>query len=218
METKKFPASNVSREVRPWGRELEDRIRALEEAAGRTRQANDNANKTQDSSMELIARQIVQLNNASETKDAYLYLAPATTPDSQGDRTDYDVVTATFTKPSWATRATVFVTATIEASGTVNSPSSFTAIYARVDGVNSRDFVSSLAAAPLESPVYSGGVATGDRAYAIYSKVAATVPFTRTLTVAGDTLDCSVRISKPSTGAGATYSAAIGATVFWFAT
>ena len=216
METKKFPASNVSREVRPWGRELEDRIRALEEAAGRTRQANDNANKTQDSSMELIARQIVQLNNASETQDAYLELGPYSTPNSQAPRTNYDVVTTTFTKPSWATRATVFATSTVTARGIKSSGSDFIEVYTRIDGVNSRNFSDSLHA-PGIADVYSGATATGDLAFSA-GQTAISAPFTRTTAVTASTVACSVRITKAGTGTGHGYSAAIGATVFWFAT
>jgi len=168
--------------------------------------------------MELIARQIVQLNNASETQDAFASLGPGGPPSSQTERTDYDVVTTTFTKPSWATRATVMVSATVQGSGTVNSPIGFTALYARIAGTNSRNFEPSFGTAPTESQVYSGGFATGERAYALSTPASGSLTFTRTLDISDSTLDCNVRISKPFTGAGAGYSAAIVATVFWFAT
>lgn len=55
---RRFPLSNLSRESGPWGREVEERITALESSAGRNGVDNLNANKGQNSTMEALSRQI----------------------------------------------------------------------------------------------------------------------------------------------------------------
>ena len=209
------PQPKIEPQSQPWARWVTNSVQTLVSGLSGLRQSVTRENSSTASNLARLQDAINRLNTASETKDGYAALSPGSTPSSQTARTDYDVVTIALTKPSWATRATVFVSATMTARGTVNSPSDFIEIYARISGVNSRNFADSLTA-PVMSPVYSGGVATGDLAYS-QGQTAISVPFTRTMDVSGSTLDCSVRISKAFTGAGHGYTAAIGATVFWFA-
>lgn len=59
---KRFINSGLSRETRPWGREVEDRITALERAASRSEASGLNANKAQNSSIDLVSKNIVDLD------------------------------------------------------------------------------------------------------------------------------------------------------------
>jgi len=58
MALKKFEKSSVSREVRPWVREVESRIQNLERDSERNNNAGDNANKGQNSTMAQLSEQI----------------------------------------------------------------------------------------------------------------------------------------------------------------
>ena len=211
-----IPESGLGPQNSQWRRWVETSITNMKRGLVAFKADIANSFKAISSSLELLTKQVAQLNTASDTKDAYLDLSPGSTPSSQTARTNYDVVSLAFTKPAWATRAVVFASVTVTASGTLNGPSDFTAIYARIAGVNSNNFSTSVKA-PIESMVYSGGIPNGDMAYS-NSPVVLNVPFTRTLAVPEATLDCSVRISKGFTGAGHAYATSIGATVFWFAT
>jgi len=57
----------LSRESRPWAREVEDRIRELERSAMRSDGSGLNANKAQNSSIDLVSRNIVDLQARVQT-------------------------------------------------------------------------------------------------------------------------------------------------------
>jgi len=61
-QIRKFQNSSLSRESRPWGREVEERIKELERAAARGDSSDLNANKAQNSSIDLVSRNIVDLD------------------------------------------------------------------------------------------------------------------------------------------------------------
>jgi hypothetical protein len=58
----RFQESNLSRDTKPWGREVEDRIKALEKSASRTGASELNTNKAQNSSIDLVSKNIVDLD------------------------------------------------------------------------------------------------------------------------------------------------------------
>jgi len=62
MALKRFEKSNLSRDVRPWGREVETRVQDLERNSSRNEDDVDNANKAQNSSIELVSRSLVDLD------------------------------------------------------------------------------------------------------------------------------------------------------------
>jgi hypothetical protein len=59
---RKFPDPALARDSRPWTREVEDRIAALEKTAARQSASDLNTNKAQNSSIDLVSRNIVDLD------------------------------------------------------------------------------------------------------------------------------------------------------------
>ena len=60
--TKDFPDPALARESRAWTREVEQRVKLLEAAASRTNASEINTNKAQNSSINLVSNQIVDLD------------------------------------------------------------------------------------------------------------------------------------------------------------
>lgn len=155
---------------------------------------------------------VVQLNNASESKSAssgFITESDITTP-----ITNYFPATVTFTRPSWATRATILAAGSIYIAGSLAN--SFTATSAlRIGGVNGQNvpnfFVPRRAGVWDASDAYTGNDAI------IPDAVRSSV-FSRTFDVASATVDVSWRVNiSAAWGVGEFLWCDTVATVFWSA-
>lgn len=161
-----------------------------------------------------LAAAVLQLNAASESKTSYLAFTPASTPDSQSARTDYDAVTVTFTKPAWATKGVILAFSTF--TGTDSPTAGFTpTIKTRIFSVDSTSVSRQL---PNPLAVRDSAGPTTYTAFDV-SPASTVIPFTQSFTMgAATTASASLRITKAASGSGSAFTCTITATVFWTAT
>jgi hypothetical protein len=75
--TTTFKPSNLSRESTPWGREVEGRIQDLERAAARSDGNNLNANKSQNSSIDLVTKNISNITASVQAAISAITINPS---------------------------------------------------------------------------------------------------------------------------------------------
>jgi hypothetical protein len=132
------PTSNLSTASQPWGRDVEDRLKTLENTVNRL-DINSNAAITQLNS-------IINSNDLSATKftgavqalsDAKVYTG--VDPARPSGATNA-VITLTFQKPSWATTANVIASGEIGALGSqINSETISGYVHIDIDGTRPKD-------------------------------------------------------------------------------
>lgn len=202
-----IPISNLSTASQPWGRDVEDRLKTLENTVNRLN-LNSNAAITQLNS-------IINSNDLAATKltgavqalsDAKIYTG--VDPARPTGATSY-VVTLTFTKPAWATTANVITNGEIGALG--SQPNSETIggfVHIDIDG-----------ARPTNTNVTNGGDYEYYKAISNNGSTMMTyVPmfFARTFVCNATTFKVSMVFEKNATSF-STFVASINAMVYWTA-
>jgi hypothetical protein len=201
------PISNLSTASQPWGRDVEDRLKTLENTVNRL-DINSNAAITQLNS-------IINSNDLSTTKFAgavqalsnakvYSGIDPARPTGATNA-----VVTLTFQKPSWATTANVIASGEIGALG--SQPNSETIggyVHIDIDGTRPRD---TNAPAGVEYEYYKTISNNG-------STMITYVPmfFARTFVCNSSYYTVSMLFDKNAT-VWSTFTASINAIVYWTA-
>jgi len=163
---------------------------------------------------------VAQLNAASESKSSsqeFLDYGYTANDDSRRARSSYDSPTVSFTRPSWATHATVMTTAQVSTLGSRAAPSAFMSLYLRVEGSNSPNNAK-YSQAPAQGLVYdseSDPTSSGRGYMDTYSTNL--IPYARSFATSASGITCGVRFSKATSGLGHQFYIAVAATVFWSA-
>ena len=226
----RIPQPNLSPDSTPWARWAINEIADLRRGSERAAQANLNGAKAQNAALAQNAKQILelqtaqaslastvaQLNAASDSKSiSAVYTTNTLTNNAQLKRSAHDASVVTFTRPTWATRATVMVTGQVAAWGSENGQSNFTALSVRIDGESSPDQSGNIQV-PGTGEIRGGGVVTGDLPY-IFTPSALFIPYARSFATSAASINCGIRFSKGYTGVGHGFFLSVAATVFWSA-
>jgi hypothetical protein len=201
------PISNLSTASQPWGRDVEDRLKTLENTVNRL-DINSNAAITQLNS-------IINSNDLSTTKftgavqalsDAKVY--SGVDPARPSGATNA-IVTLTFQKPSWATTANVIASGEIGAFG--SQPNSETiAGYVRIDidGTRPKDTNTAGVDSEYYKIISNNGTTQGLTYVPMF--------FARTFVCNSSYITTSMLFDKNAT-VWSTFTASINAIVYWTA-
>lgn len=197
-----FQKNNLPSDSQPWGRQVEDRIDALESLVSSSNINNAARDKQLAASMDNISNTINQINSNSESKySVSLYAGGDVERPLNGP---IQVSTVSFTKPSWAKTATVIVSGNIGGSGTSVDPLTGTM---------------GLSIANVQATYYYGSTANVSKqvssANGLWQDVS--MFYSRTFNPGDGPFDVSVLFTKSVNGAAAAYQAYVNATVFWYA-
>lgn len=190
-----FQKNNLPSDSQPWGRQVEDRIDALESLVASNEINNIARDKQLASSFANLSGTINQLNNNSDSKSTVILYAGG--DPARPANGSLEVATVTFTKPSWATIATVVMSGNLSGYGAAADP---------LDGTIGFSVQGNLLTDSYKY-VYSNGLNID------YSTFSST-----TLPVNVDMLSVSVVFPKNVNGAAAAFRIYMNASVFWYAT
>ena len=221
------PQSFLQSQSQPWSRSIEQRLADLERQDQLIAQETGNNFAQINSSITSLATRIVQLgttttqlgttitqlNNAAESKSASQLYTSASTPfNSQTARTDFDAALVSFTRPSWATGATVIAVATFAGSDSVTSGYNAT-FRCRINNVNN-SAGGTVVTVPNVLEVRDAGVVTSLQAFAT-TPAPTVIVFTQTFTTNAASIAASCRITKALSGAASTFNVSVASTIFW---
>jgi hypothetical protein len=197
------PNSNLATASQPWGRDVEKRLKDLENSINRLN-VNSNSNITQmNSLLNNAALSVSRLNGAANSlTDIKVYEGGDPERPLIGSS---KVATVNFQRPSWANTATVIAIGSISGSGSVSDPLSGSV---KIDIDGSR-------------PLFPAGSTYAGMEYNRYILSADSkwfdigMQYTKTFNFVGDTFPVSIVFEKNTNGAGASYYAYITASVYW---
>jgi len=155
------------------------------------------------------------LNAASESKSTSALFVSGGANDAQPARSNFEASVVTFTRPSWATKATVMATGQVSATGTENGPSQFTALAVQIAGTSSPNQSANIKA-PGTGEIRFAGSATDYIPY-INTPSALVIPYARSFATSSSSINCGIMLTKNSTGIGHGFFLSVAATVFWSA-